>query len=164
MLSKETMENKNTENENEGSSQGSEKLAAIRVRGITNIPSKVEGTLRMLRLYRKNYCCVLPKNAVNLGMLKQAKDYITWGDIDDATFSALISKRGEEFSGNETDSNEKIKYNDFFVFDGKKLKKYFCLNPPRKGFERKGIKHSYQNGGALGFRGSAINDLIMRMV
>ena len=139
-------------------------LAAIRLRGLTQISTKIEDTLQMLRLYKVNYCSILPNNPVFLGMLKRAKDYLTWGEIDEETFKLLVDKRGEEFTGRESDSNEKIKYNDFFVFDGKKLKKYFCLNPPRKGFERKGIKHSYQNGGALGFRGSAINDLIMRMV
>ena len=50
------------------------------------------------------------------------------------------------------------------MIDNKKLKKYFRLNAPRKGFGRKGIKHPYQNGGALGYRGQAINELIKRMI
>ena len=40
----------------------------------------------------------------------------------------------------------------------------FRLNSPRKGYGRKGLKTQYQNGGALGYRGAAINDLIKRMV
>ena len=36
------------------------------------------------------------------------------------------------------------------------------LHPPVKGYE--GNKRSYQNGGALGYRGEAINDLINRML
>ena len=140
------------------------KLVAIRVRGITGIRTKIEDNLRMLRLYRKNYCCVLPNMPIYSGMLKRAKDYITWGEIDDETFNMLVEKRGEEFNGRETDSKGKIKYNDFVVINNKKIKKYFRLNPPRKGFGRKGIKHPYQNGGALGYRGDAINDLIKKMV
>lgn len=140
------------------------KLAAIRVRGITGIRTKVEDNLKMLRLYRKNYCCVLPNMPIHIGMLKKAKDYITWGEIDEETFNMLVEKRGEEFNGRETDSKGKIKYNDFVVINNKKIKKYFRLNAPRKGFGRKGIKYSYQNGGALGYRGEAINDLIKRMV
>lgn len=139
-------------------------LAAIRVRGITEIRIKIEDTLRMLRLYRKNYCVVVPNNPVYLGMLKKVKDYITWGEINDDTFENLIEKRGEIFNGMERDSNEKISYNDFFVVKDKKMKKYFRLNAPRKGFGRKGIKHSFQQGGALGYRGDKINDLIKRMV
>jgi len=141
-----------------------QKLAAIRIRGLIGIRAGVEDTLKMLRLYKKNYCCVLPNNPVYAGMLKKAKDYITWGEIEDETFKLLIDKRGEQFNGRETDSKKKISYNDFFVFEGKKLKKYFRLSPPRKGFERKGIKHSFKEGGALGYRGEKINELIRRMV
>jgi large subunit ribosomal protein L30 len=134
------------------------------VRGITGIKTKIEDTLNMLRLYKYNYCSVLPNNPIYAGMLKKAKDYITWGEIDDETFKILVDKRGEEFHGREEDSKGKIKYNDFVVANNKKIKKYFRLNPPRKGFERNGIKHSFQQGGALGYRGEKINDLIKRMV
>jgi len=139
-------------------------LAAIRVRGITGVKTNVEDTLNMLRIYKNNYCCVLQNTPINIGMLNKAKDYITWGEIDDETFKILIEKRGEEFKGRETDSKNKIKYNDYIIINNKKIKKYFRLNPPKKGFEREGIKHSYQAGGALGYRGTAINDLIKRMV
>jgi len=139
-------------------------LVAIRVRGLTGINNKVESTLRMLRLYKKNNCCVIPNTPVYAGMLKKAKDYITWGELNDETFNMLVDKRGEEFNGKQTDSRGKIKYNDFMVVNNKKIKKYFCLNSPRKGFGRKGIKHSFQESGSLGYRGEAINDLIKRMI
>jgi len=141
-----------------------QRLAAIRVRGLTGVKSRVEDTLKMLRLYKNNYCAVFPNKQTYVGMLKMAKDYITWGELDDETFKTLVEKRGEEFKGRETDSKKKIKYNDFFVLDNKKFKKYFRLNPPRKGFERKGIKHTFKEGGALGYRGKEINELIKRMV
>lgn len=38
------------------------------------------------------------------------------------------------------------------------------LMPPRGGFERKGVKMPYNKGGALGYRGTAINELIKRML
>ena len=154
------MEDKTKINDNSSKKQ----LAAIRIRGLTGMKIKIEDTLQMLRRYKKNYCCVLPHNPVYIGMLKRAKDYITWGEIDDEIFNTLVSKRGEEFNGRETDSKEKINYNEFIVVNNKKIKKYFRLNPPRKGFGRKGIKHSFQQGGALGYRGAAINDLIKRMI
>ena len=139
-------------------------FAAIRVRGRTQIRTKVEDTLKMLRLYKNNYCSIFPNNPVYAGMLKKAKDYITWGEIDDETFKILVEKRGEQFNGVEKDSKEKIKYNDFFVLDNKKYKKYFRLNAPKRGFGRKGIKHPFANGGALGYRGEKINELIKRMI
>lgn len=140
------------------------RIAAIRVRGITEIRIKVEDTLRNLRLYRKNYCAVVPNSELYIGMLKKVKDYITWGEIDDETFKLLVDKRGELFNGREKDSKGKINYDDFVVVDSRKIKKYFRLNPPVRGFGRKGIKHSFQQGGALGYRGEKINDLIKRMV
>ena len=93
----------------EPSKAGQKQLAAIRIRGVTGVRRNVEDTLKMLRLYRKNYCCVLLNNQIYQGMLKSAKDYITWGEIDDETFNMLVDKRGDEFKGRETDSMGKIK-------------------------------------------------------
>ena len=114
------------------------RLAAIRLRGLTQISTRIEDTLQMMRLYKVNYCTVVPGNAVYAGMLQKAKDYITWGEIDEETFKLLVDKRGEEFKGREADSNGKLKYDDFVVINNKKLKKYFRLNAPRKGLGRKG--------------------------
>jgi large subunit ribosomal protein L30 len=141
-----------------------QKLAAIRIRGHTQINTKVEETLQMLRLYRANFCIIVPNTPVYEGMLKRAKDYLTWGEIDDDTFQKLVEKRGEEFNGRETDTAGKITYNDFIEINSKKLKRYFRLNSPKKGLGRKGMKQSFKNKGALGYRGSAINDLIKRML
>ena len=140
------------------------RIAAIRIRGLTQIKTTVEDTLKMLRLYRNNFCVVLPNTPVYMGMLKMSKDYITWGEIDDETFNLLVEKRGEPFRGRESDASGKIKYNDFVLLGGKKLKRYFRLNAPRKGFGRKGVKHTFTRGGALGYRGAAINELIKRMI
>jgi large subunit ribosomal protein L30 len=38
------------------------------------------------------------------------------------------------------------------------------LHPPRGGYERKGIKISFNLGGALGYRGDKINKLISKML
>ena len=58
----------------------------------------------------------------------------------------------------------KIDYNKFVDVDGKKIKKIFRLNSPKRGYGRKGTKVSFKNSGALGYRGDKINDLIMRMI
>lgn len=142
----------------------SDTLAAIRVRGLTGVKTKVSDTLQFLRLYKSNFCSVFPNNPVYAGMLKKAKDYITWGELNDETFNILVEKRGEEFKGKESDSKGKTKSNEFFLHNNKKFKKYFRLNAPKKGFGRNGIKNSFQRGGALGYRGDKINELIMRMV
>lgn len=139
-------------------------LAAIRVRGLRHVKTKIEDDMKMLRLFKNNYCVILPNNSLYSGMLRKAKDYITWGEIDEETLRLLVDKRGDLFIGREIDSNNKIKYNDFILVNNKKIKRFFRLNPPKKGFGRKGIKTPYQNGGALGYRGNTINNLIKRMI
>jgi len=121
------------------------KLALIRIRGLVDIKHEIRDTLDMLGLYRRNYCVVVENTPSNLGMVAKAKDYITYGEIDDETLKALHAKRLEKNS------------------DGSP-KKFFRLNPPRGGFERKGIKIPFSQKGALGYRGVKINALIKKML
>jgi len=144
------------------SESSQKKLAVIRIRGITGVEKRIKDTLNMLCLYHNNYCVVV--NDSLLGMIKKAKDYVTWGEIDDETYRLLVEKRGEEFKGRITDKKKKINYKKFIIINNKKYKKYFRLNPPRGGFERKGIKTPFSKGGALGYRKEKINDLIKKMV
>ena len=139
------------------------KIAIVLVRGVVNLSQSVKDTLNLLRLNKKNYCVVVENNPVNLGMIKKVKDFITWGEIDNDTFKELVSKRGEEFQARLTDRKEKYSYKSLEI-DGKKYKPYFRLNPPRKGFGRKGIKVAFKVGGGLGNRAEKINDLIRRML
>ena len=141
-----------------------EKAAVVRIRGLTGVKHDIDITLNKLRLYKKNYCVVVPRNASYMGMIKRAKDYITWGDIDEDTYKELIDKRKQEFKERASDKNGKIQYTKFIEVDGSRIKKFFRLNSPRKGYGRKGIKVSFVNGGALGYRGKDINDLIKRML
>ena len=133
------------EEKKEKSRAGSAKLAVIRIRNIVGATGAVRDTLKMLRLYNKNSCTILDNNKINLGMLGKIKDYVTYGEIDAETESLLQQKRGKKDK------------------EGK-MKKHFHLHPPRGGFERKGIKHSYAQGGALGYRGSKMNQLVKKMV
>jgi hypothetical protein len=75
----------------------------------------------------------------------KCKDYIAYGEIDGETYSMLAEKRTRKGP------------------DGAD-KKYFTLHPPRGGFEKGGIKKSFPNGGALGYRGAKMNDLIRKMI
>lgn len=118
----------------------SEKIVAVRVRGLIGVRRELRETMDMLRLYKKNYCVVLNDTPSIRGMLVKVKDFITWGNIDDETLKLLKEKRTE------------------------KDKKFFRLNPPKKGFGRKGIKKVFGVGGALGDRKEKINDLIIRMI
>lgn len=140
------------------------KIAAIRVRGSINLRGDIKDTLNLLRLYRKNFCIVVDNTPSYMGMIKKAKDYITYGEIDEKLHKELIDKRGEEYNGRESDRKGKIKYGGFIIVNGKKIKPFFRLSPPIRGYGRKGIKVSYRAHGALGYRGEKINDLIKRMI
>ena len=140
------------------------KLAVVLVRGLVGVKRTVKDTINMINLTKVNQCVIIDANPINIGMLKKAKDYITWGEIDDKSFQELVEKRGREFKGSEQDLNGKYTYRKFFEFNGKKYKKTFCLNPPRKSFGRKGVKKPFSMGGALGNRGKEMVDLIKRML
>ena len=141
-----------------------ERVAIIRIRGPVRVDRIVNDTLDMFHLERVNAAAVVTTSPSVYGMLRKVKDYVTYGEIDDATYKQLVEKRGEPFKGRLGDSRDKVKYNKFIVIGDKKLKPFFRLSPPRGGWERKGIKWSFKQGGALGYRGKEINKLIMRMI
>ena len=108
-------------------------------------------------------------------MLNIIKDYVTWGEIDSDTTELLLQSSGKT-SGNSDFSKEHLKETSFKTMkalakgltEGKTvmrdvpgLKPLFRLHPPRKGYE--GIKRSFKEGGALGYRADKINALLRRM-
>jgi len=151
-------------------------LAVIRVRGRTGIRKEIEDTLQMLRLKRINHCVLVPETPEYLGMLKKAKDFITWGRINKETLVKLLKKRLRMLGDRKVDEESLKEITDFENFedfadalmkgkvklkDFKKLKPIFRLNPPRHGY--KAIRLPYPKGD-LGNRGEKINELIERML
>ena len=118
-------------------------IAIIRIHGMVNVNKDVEETLYRLRLRRK-YSCVVFEKPTNeqLGMIKRVKDFIAYGEIDEATYKKIIEKRGKKVDG--------------------KLKPFFRLHPPRGGIESK--KHFGVGKGVLGNHDKEINKLIERML
>ena len=110
------------------------KIGVIMIRSEVSFSQQIKDTLKMLGLKKKNACVILDNTPSNLGMVKKAKDLVTWGELNEEVLGLL------------------------------KDKKVINLHPPRGGFERKGIKIPFKVGGALGYRGEKINDLIKRML
>jgi len=151
--------------------------AIIRVRGHAGINQDVEDTMRMLNLTRPNHCTVVPRSDSVKGMLNKAKDYITWGEVSSETLARMIKFRGR-LEGDRPIDDAYVKDNSKFTSiisfaksvakdevrysDLRSVKPIFRLRPPKKGYE--GSKKSFRNGGALGYRGEEINDLIERML
>ncbi len=148
----------------ESNKESVKKVAVVLVRGLVGVRGEIKDTINLLNLKSANNCVILDATPINLGMLRKAKDYITWGEIYDNTLTSLVENRGVEYLGRLTDSKSKIKYNKYFEFNGKKYHKTFKLNPPKKGYEAKGIKVPYKMGGALGYRGTDMNDLVLKMI
>lgn len=152
-------------------------IAAIRVRGTANIEPSIRKTLETLRLMRPNHLVLLPEDKGATMMVQRAKDYVTFGEVDEKTLATLLEKRAEMENGTKV-TQEALKEKKVTGFEelarqlmnGKTklrelgIRNVFRLHPPRKGHKRKGIKAPYSMGGALGKRGEKINELIMRMV
>ena len=152
-------------------------LAVIRVRGRTGIRKDIEDTLKMLNLTRINHCVLIPDTPAYRGMLQKVKDYVTWGEINEEVATKLISKRGRLY-GDKPVTDDYVKdmmgylgIDDFVkaLIEGKAMykdipnvKPVFRLHPPLKGWET--TKRHYTEGGSLGYRGDAINSLILRML
>ena len=114
------------------------KIAVILIRGVTKVRHDLLLTLRCLNLFNKNNCVILDATPVNMGMINKVKDLVTYGEVSDETVIALSKKR-------------------------KIMNKTYCLHPPRGGFERKGLKIAFVNGGVLGKR-TNIDVLIKKML
>ncbi|MFA4907370.1 MAG: 50S ribosomal protein L30 [archaeon] len=150
--------------------------AVIRIRGNTGIRRELARTLDVIGVDRANHLVLVKESNSNAKMIAKAKDYITWGEIDENTLALLLEKRAL-LAGNKKIGVEFLKKKGFkgfaelaeAVMSGKTglrelgIKKFFRLHPPRKGFERNGIKKAFPEGGALGYRKSAINKLIEKM-
>ncbi len=150
--------------------------AVIMLRGGVNIRSDIRDTLNMLHLNRVNHCVFLDENAHNEGMIRKVKDYVAWGNVNKESLEMILWTRGKLIGGasitdkyvKENTNYSSIKrlakaiyereasFQDFPI-----LKPVFRLHPPRGG--HKGIKKTFQQGGALGFYGDDINDLLKKM-
>jgi len=112
------------------------KIAIVQIRGTIGTSQRSVDTLRMLNLTNPNSVTVVEDGPHIQGMLHFVKHLVTWGPADENTVKAIAKKKGKQIS----------------------------LNPPKKGYGRKGIKTPFSRGGAYGNRAEKINDLISRML
>lgn len=152
-------------------------FAAVRVRGQVNIRGEIRATLAHLRLHRANHCVFLSESPASRGMLQKAKDYLTWGEVPAELIAKLILKRARAVGRGPVDDAyvkahsrfrsvwdlaQAIARGEARLSDVDGLKPVLRLPPPRRGFE--GIKRAFRDGGALGYRGADIAELLERML
>ncbi len=151
-------------------------IAVIRIRGTVNIEPRTKLGLESLRLLRPNHMALLPTGNQSMRMCQKVKDYVAFGEVDGKALALLFGKRLETRDGQRVAEGylKAKKINGFGelaeqVASGKVklgelgISSVFRLHPPKKGHRRKGIKAPYSMGGALGYRGKEISELIMRM-
>ena len=152
-------------------------IAIVRVRGSIDVRQEVKDTFKMLNLSTCNQATVVPENDSMKGMITKVQDYSTFGQVSEKSLAMLLEKRAR-IEGNKKLTLEFLKAKKIAGFEelAKKLnagqiamkelgiRPVFRLSPPRKGFERGGIKKAFKLGGALGNRGEKINALLERMM
>ena len=74
-------------------------LLIIRLRGTFAVPDHIEQTLQSLRLKNRFNATLAKNNPSTIGMLRQAKDYIAWGDLKPTDVARLLRERGEVNGG-----------------------------------------------------------------
>lgn len=148
----------------------------VQVRGVVNCNREIKDTLKMLRLHHINHCVLVPETPEYLGMIRKAKDFIAFGEVDAATLATILTTRGR-LTGNKPLTEEYVKTATSFgsiadfaaalvngeirMKDVPELKPVLRMHPPRKGY--KTTKRTYTQGGALGYYGTEINDLLIKM-
>ena len=94
-------------------------IAVIRIRGQVGLNKEVKETLHRLRLRKKYVCVAFDKpTEAQLGMIKNLRNFISYGEISEDTYKQLVEKRGKK----DTEGN---------------LKPFFRLHPPRGGANTK---------------------------
>jgi large subunit ribosomal protein L30 len=143
----------------------------VRVRGGIHSRRDIQQTLRELHLTRANHATVIPEEPSFRGMLMATQGYVTWGEADIETVQALLTARGQTRTGAKLSAPPKdtpsVPELAASVIGGglarvKTLKPLVRLTPPKGGW--KSTKKPFSLGGALGYRGRAINDLVQRMM
>ncbi len=132
-------------------------IAVIRVRGRIGVRRSIKETLVRMNLNRVNSLALLFGTKSNIGMIKKCNDFVTYGAVNADMLGKLLAKKEAKASKEDVEA----------LMSGKtKAKEVLSLpirlKPPRHGYE--GTKISFSNGGAMGYRGDKINELLYRMV
>ena len=122
------------------------KLAVVLVRGLIGLEDDKLRTLHMLRLLKKHVCGIYADTPAMRGMITKVESLVTWGEVSDATLKTLEEKRRRSKAKDDDPSP------------------HYFMQPPKGGFERKGVKVPFKKGGVLGYRGDKMDLLLARMM
>ncbi len=138
-------------------------ILVIRIAGMVKKPNKIDESLHRLRLRRKYSAVLLEDSDESKKILKNIRDYVAFGKIDEKMLEKLVELRAQP-----VDKNKKVDAKKVLAGIGNKkyeeleIKPFFRLHPPRKGIESK--KHFGVGKGVLGDHKEKINELLGRML
>jgi large subunit ribosomal protein L30 len=148
----------------------------IRVRGTIHARHDIRTTLDELNLTRANHATIVPERKDFKGMLARVQGYVTWGEAEPETVQELLRTRGETWEGASLGTSapasggaeppdvpkiaREVLEKGLARAEG--VKPLFRLKAPKGGW--RSTKKPFALGGALGYRGRAINDLARRML
>ena len=138
---------------------------AIRIRGGINVKKDVKETLAFLNLPKINNCVLIPEKPTFEGMLRKAKNMITWGEIKQEQLEKLLRKRAL-LQGDKKLTDAQAKEFAEKILKGESPKNLgfkvpLRLSPPSGGYVS--TRNSYPKGD-LGYRGDKINELLEKFV
>ncbi len=154
-------------------------IVAIRIRGDVKKNVDIKMTMGLMRLHHKHHAALVWATPAINGMLFKCKDNIAYGIIDKETLVALLKKKSRLTGRRLFDETSVKNLTGYASYDAladallsgeakyheldKQVVPIFRLHPARGGFN-KGIKVSFQQGGVLGYQGTNINKLLVRMI
>jgi large subunit ribosomal protein L30 len=154
-------------------------LLVVRLLGPMAVPVHIETTMRSLRLDRRFSAVLAEKSPSIVGMLNQAKDYLTWGEPRTQDIAKLLRRRGELIGGaaitegfvKESFGQQSIDELAVALSHGQidlkalwksGVKRVFRMRAPSGGFQYS-VKRPFATRGELGNRGPHISDLLNDM-
>ncbi len=168
--------------EKNASAQENGPILAVRIRGTVGDNAGTELTMKSLGMPYKFNARILPSGPQTLGMLRRAKELVTWGELEPETLKLMLMKRADIDHSTQhglDDGFAKSNFNAPSVGDLAKsiisgetvlkqlwkagVRPTFRFHPPKGGFKRSS-RRPYNSHGELGYRGRDINRLARRMV
>jgi len=147
----------------------------VRVRGSLHARHDVVETLRFLHLTRPNHATVVPELPSVRGMLTKVQGYVTWGEAEPETVGLLLQERGETAGGSRLTPEAVAEIApgkdlpsltrsvaEHGLTEVRGIRPLFRLRAPKGGW--RSTKKPFTLGGALGYRGRSINELVRRMM
>ena len=152
-------------------------FVVVRMRGRPERSHRQERTLELMRLNKVHHATIVPVTDVSRGMVKKVEHFITYGELTKETALKLLQERGRAVGNTPLTDAYVAEHTPYASMEAlaaalatgetklnehPAIKPVFRLQPARGGFE--GKKRHFNEGGALGYRGERINDLIERML